>query len=90
MAPFYRGYEETVKLDIDDIRGIQEMYGPKKNKNKPDPDQSRSPILIVPKSAPVPPRDNVKPKSDNPICKSRHFDVILTDKEGKTFVFKVS
>jgi len=81
MAPFYRGYEETVELDIDDIRGIQEMYGPKKN--KPDPDQS---ILIVPKSAP--PRDNVNPKRDNPICKSRQFDVILTDKEGRTFVFK--
>ena len=83
MAPFYRGYEETVKLDLDDIRGIQEMYGPKKN--KPEPDQSRFPILIVPKSAPAP----TELERDNPICESRQFDVILTDQKGRTFVFKV-
>ena len=29
MAPFYRGYEQDVKLDRDDIRGIQRLYGEK-------------------------------------------------------------
>ena len=29
MAPFYRGYEPKIKLDIDDIRGIQQLYGEK-------------------------------------------------------------
>ena len=83
MAPFYRGYEETVKLDIDDIRGIQEMYGPKKN--KPEPNQSRIPILIVPKSAPAP----TELERDNPICRTKQFDVIVTDQRGRTFVFMV-
>jgi len=27
MAPFYRGYEKDVRLDEDDIRGIQALYG---------------------------------------------------------------
>ena len=27
MAPFYRGYVQDLKLDIDDIKGIQYLYG---------------------------------------------------------------
>ena len=27
MAPFYKGYEPYFALDIDDVRGIQSMYG---------------------------------------------------------------
>ena len=29
MAPFYRGFEPNLKLNADDIRGIQELYGKK-------------------------------------------------------------
>ena len=27
MSPFYKGFEPEFKLDIDDIEGIQSMYG---------------------------------------------------------------
>ena len=27
MAPFYKGYEPYFALDIDDVRGIQSVYG---------------------------------------------------------------
>ncbi|KAL8561335.1 hypothetical protein ACOMHN_040413 [Nucella lapillus] len=29
MAPFYRGYQRYFELDDDDVRAIQELYGPK-------------------------------------------------------------
>ena len=31
MAPFYRGWMETVKLDTDDVKGIQSIYGRRKH-----------------------------------------------------------
>lgn len=27
MAPFYKGYEKNFHLDVDDVQGIQTMYG---------------------------------------------------------------
>ena len=73
MAPFYRGFEEKVRLDLDDIRGIQELYGA-----KPPP----SDTSIFPKAAP-------SLVGDSPLCRSRQLDVITTDKEGRTLVFRV-
>ena len=73
MAPFYRGFEEKVRLDLDDIRGIQELYGA-----KPPP----SDTSIFPKAAP-------SLAGDSPLCQSRQLDVITTDKEGRTLVFRV-
>ena len=93
-----------MKLDIDDIRGIQSLYGPSKisdressnktsqPKTSPKPFQAKistempqieGPMSIVPKSDPR------GVGSDNSICETRQFDVILTDKKGRTFVFKV-
>jgi len=77
MAPFYRGYEEKVKLDIDDIRGIQELYGAKEAPQDGD--------IITLKFAN---ENEEKLNSDNPICESRQIDVILTDAEGRVFVFQ--
>ena len=34
MAPFYRGYEENIRLDQDDIEGIQALYGEKESQVK--------------------------------------------------------
>ena len=33
MAPFYRGYEENIQLDRDDIEGIQTLYGDGEDEN---------------------------------------------------------
>ena len=33
MAPFYRGYEENIQLDRDDIEGIQTLYGNGEDEN---------------------------------------------------------
>ena len=33
MAPFYRGYEENIQLDRDDIQGIQTLYGDGEDEN---------------------------------------------------------
>ena len=34
MAPFYRGYEANIRLDPDDIEGIQALYGEKESQVK--------------------------------------------------------
>ena len=34
MAPFYRGYEPKIRLDNDDIEGIQALYGEKEENIK--------------------------------------------------------
>ena len=77
MAPFYRGFEEKVRLDLDDIRGIQKLYGA-----KPPP----SDTSIFPAAAPG---DLPSLAVDSPLCRSRQLDVITTDKEGRTLVFRV-
>lgn len=33
MAPFYRGYDPTFQLDVDDVQGIQALYGKKTRTN---------------------------------------------------------
>merc|ERR1719278_2568671 len=35
MAPFYRGWDPFMKLDEDDVRAIQSLYGQKVNKPPP-------------------------------------------------------
>ena len=78
MAPFYRGYEENIKLDRDDIRGIQDLYGAK---------ISTPEIPVVVKSTSDEERDSLD--VNNPICAIRKIDVIVTDREGRTFLFQV-
>ena len=73
MAPFYRGFEEKVRLDLDDIRGIQELYGAKTSPSDTSIFSKAAPSLV----------------GDSPLCRSRQLDVITTDKEGRTLVFRV-
>ena len=35
MAPFYRGFEENISLDPDDIAGIQALYGDGESSSRP-------------------------------------------------------
>ncbi|XP_023337348.1 stromelysin-3 isoform X2 [Eurytemora carolleeae] len=77
MAPFYRGYQEKLELDIDDKKAIQAIYGEKLK----DPEQT------VP-NVPVTNRPILsKPGGGRDICSEPTLDSILTIGET-TFAFK--
>lgn len=76
MAPFYRGYEANIRLDPDDIAGIQALYGEKEIQVKSVNNVSDA--------------DNI-PQSglDNKdLCRKNKVDTIVTDKNGETYVFQ--
>jgi hypothetical protein len=55
MYPFYTGYKKEVKLDYDDIQGIQKIYGGKRKPEKPTEAPKRKPDPEpVPTKKPVP------------------------------------
>ncbi|XP_070212983.1 matrix metalloproteinase-16-like [Littorina saxatilis] len=76
MAPFYRGFQRDFQLDDDDIRAIQELYGPPRANDKtttpfPSRRTTRGPKVSVP-----------------PICRSPSVDAIVMNADGKTYIFK--
>lgn len=87
MAPFYRGYEPSFSLDIDDIQGIQTLYG-KKSHNWDDQPQS------PPSSGHDDDEDDggeVKTgggAEDPALCKDGKFDTIFNTADGKTYLFR--
>ena len=83
MAPFYRGYEENISLDQDDVRGIQALYG--------DPDDTTRPSVNVRNG--IPPSTTTSrpvpqgPSYDNTeLCKG-NLDTIVTVKNDSTYAF---
>lgn len=86
MAPFYRGYEPSFTLDIDDIQGIQALYGKKSRYDKEGGDTGGSN------------RPNNRPRTEAPptsssgndaiLCKDAKMDTIFNSKDGETYVFK--
>ena len=72
MAPFYRGYENRIRLDRDDVTAIQALYGRKSEKRAQRP--AKKPDAEV---------DN----DVEELCQNSTIDSILTTKEG-TFTFK--
>jgi len=90
MAPFYRGYEKVVKLDPDDIRGIQELYGQKlvqgSNNDRNNPSRPRikpSSLFPIPGS-----RDNSDVVNNTALCsRGAKLDTIVTVNTGQTFAF---
>lgn len=78
MAPFYRGYEPAFQLDIDDIQGIQALYGKK----------SRG---IGGRTTTKPPRTTEAPPhggDETLLCKDSKIDTIFNSAQGETYVFK--
>ena len=76
MAPFYRGYEVKPKLNEDDIKAIQALYGKKTNQGA---------------SVPLNEFDTENTneiEDDSPICKDPKIDAIVTVKDNSTYVFK--
>lgn len=85
MAPFYRGYEPSFTLDVDDIQGIQALYG-KKTRYEDNGSGGSAP-------RPKPGRTEAPPTSpsggeDAVLCKDAKIDTIFNSKDGETFVFK--
>ena len=79
MAPFYRGFQSRPKLETDDIKGIQALYGQKSTKTDDDDDDSVESNVI----------DTEEPKEKNELCKSNtKIDAIVTTKDTNTYVFK--
>lgn len=82
MAPFYRGYEDNLSLDSDDISAIQDIYGP--------PSYGKNRISAFPKETRRPPPLNpVIPQPEyQSICESPTIDAITITSDGTTYAFK--
>jgi len=78
MAPFYRGFEVKPKLNEDDIKGIQALYG-KKSGGK-SPNKNSVPLEID--------TDVNEIENDSPLCSNSKIDAIVTVKDNTTYVFK--
>lgn len=95
MAPFYRGYESSFKLDQDDVTAIQQLYG--KNTNNKAGSATTTEISFVPFG-----RTSTTPKpgggsagsggtttSNTELCAAgAKIDTIFTGPDGKAYVFK--
>ncbi|CAB4059170.1 MMP14 [Lepeophtheirus salmonis] len=82
MAPFYRGYDPKLKLDGDDIKAIETLYGKRKEKKTPPTTvQSVTPPFDVPRFG-ISDRDE--------ICSDSKIDSIITTKNKQTYAFKGS
>ena len=89
MAPFYRGYEENISLDQDDISGIQALYGD----GEDDRDDSSNSVGIDTRQGNIPtPRTTTSPPRRGPsfdnteLCKG-NLDTIVTAKDDTTYAF---
>ena len=82
MAPFYRGYESKVKLDEDDVRAIQALYGKGGEKKKP-------PRLSPKKPEPSSRAGRGRGEEANlDLCFNSSFDSMLSAQDGSTYTFK--
>ena len=89
MAPFYRGYEENISLDDDDVRGIQALYGD----GGDDDDQDTRPTSVgvrtssfTPRPATSAPRPQTPSYDNTELCRG-NLDTIITVKNDSTYAF---
>ncbi|XP_015011513.2 matrix metalloproteinase-14 isoform X2 [Drosophila erecta] len=79
MAPFYRGFEPSFKLDDDDKAAIQSLYGKKSYPLRPTnvyPATTQRPY--TPPKVPL----------DDSICKDSKVDTLFNSAQGETYAFK--
>lgn len=88
MAPFYRGYEPSFSLDLDDIQGIQALYGKKTQKwdkpsyNPPSGNDGGEEDEEGNETT------NSKSGEDPLLCKNPKVDTIFNTADGNTYIFK--
>ena len=77
MAPYYQGYDPNFKLNTDDIKGIQALYGTISIVNQPEFQTSRVKIQN---------RNNQKLKSlQKPkLVESEYVNIFIRKKNGET------
>ena len=83
MAPFYRGWVPNLKLDQDDIKAIQSLYGKKVSKPTPKPTPTSTPGLILPGNP-----TTSRPTSTNGLCSDPSVDVIFRTASSTSYVFR--
>ena len=90
MAPFYKGWDPNMKLDKDDIKGIQALYGEKQDKQtSPRPEESSSTSSSGP-GFDFPENEETTPSSSDEasLCSDTHIDTIFRTESGDSYVFQ--
>lgn len=77
MAPFYKGWVPDIKLESDDIRAIEALYGKKGNKED-------TPSKPVSPSRPT----NNGGNNNQKICADPRVDTMFSTDDGSYYVFK--
>ena len=83
MAPFYRGWVPNLKLDQDDIKAIQSLYGKKVSKPTPKPTSTPTTGVFLPGNP-----TTSRPNSNNGLCSDPSIDVIFRIASGTSYVFR--
>jgi len=89
MAPFYKGWDPNMKLDKDDIKGIQALYGEKQEKSTSPRDEPSS--TTIPSGFDFPEDDEeTTPKNSNEasLCSNTYLDTIFRTESGDSYVFQ--
>ena len=99
MAPFYRGYDDNLHLDQDDISAIQDIYGAPRRavsgwngfSSSSQSATSRNPFLRrnnprKPVTSDTTPDSSAS--SSAAVCKSPIIDAITVTHDGNTYAFK--
>ena len=80
MAPFYRGFEPHFKLDVDDVLGIQSLYGKNSVPAKPG---SKVPTTTTSTESSIP-----SGEEDAELCNDATVNTLFNSAEGVTYAFK--
>ncbi|KAF2354216.1 Hemopexin-like repeat protein [Trinorchestia longiramus] len=82
MAPFYRGYEKYFKLDDDDRKAIEILYGPKEQATQRPSDKFPTTTSTTTR------RPSTASGSPGSLCSDASLDAVVTMGDRKTYVFK--
>lgn len=78
MAPFYRGYESKVRLDVDDVTAVQALYGRRDTKKAVPAQEAFKPVTRI----------GTPDIEEEDICTNSSIDSIISTEDGSTYTFK--